>query len=153
MDTVQFMTHPITYPGFRHAVPMPIRWADLDSLGHVNNALYLTYLEQARIHFINALEIWDGKPDKIGMIMAKVVMEFKLPLVANDEIVVYTRVARLGNKSYDTEQHIVRHNDGQTELAASALITIAVYDYRIGQSVIIPDDWRQRLAAHSPQSV
>lgn len=141
------------YPGFRHACPIPIRWSDLDAMGHVNNALYLTYLEQARLQFINALEIWDGKPDKIGMIVAKAVIEFKLPLVETDEIVVYTRVARLGNKSYDTEQHIVRHNDGQTELAASGLITIVVYDYRIGQSAIIPDDWRQRLAAYSSQSV
>jgi acyl-CoA thioester hydrolase len=136
---------------FRHILPMPLRWADLDALGHVNNATYLTYLEQARIHYFRHLQLWDGQPDKLGLIMAKVVLEYKLPLFADDIVTVYTRCSRLGNRSFDTEQIIARQAaNGGMEIAAQATITIVVFDYRVNQSAPIPDEWRARLVAYEP---
>lgn len=137
-----------SYPGFRHAYRLQMRWADLDALGHVNNATYLTYLEQARIMFFQTLALWDGKPDKLGLIMARAIIDYKLPLNAEDTVTVYTRVARIGSKSFDTEQHIVCERDGLPTLAAAATITIVVYDYRSNQSTPIPDNWRDKLQAH-----
>lgn len=125
-----------------------MRWADLDALGHVNNATYLTYLEQARIMFFLTLALWDGKPDKLGLIMARAIIDYKLPLNAEDTVTVYTRVARIGSKSFDTEQHIVCERDGLPTLAAAATITIVIYDYRSNQSTPIPDNWRDKLQAH-----
>jgi acyl-CoA thioester hydrolase len=139
----------MAYEGFRHAVHVTVRWADLDALGHVNNAIYLTYLEQARIHFIRSLGLWDGKPDKLGLIMAKVVLDYKLPLTDIDQVTVYTRVARLGSKSFETEQHIVRGQGAHLALAATGLITAVVYDYPAQQTAPIPADWRAKLAAYS----
>lgn len=134
---------------FRHVLPMPLRWADMDALGHINNAAYLTYLEQARIRYFRDLDLWDGQPNKLGLIMAKVVLEYKLPLFAEDTVSVYTRCSRLGNRSFDTEQLIVRQAD-TLEIAAQATITIVVFDYRANQSAPIPDEWRARLIAYEP---
>jgi len=132
---------------FRHSIPVDIRFGDLDAFGHVNNAKYLTYVETARVRYFNELGIWDGGPSEMGLIIAKVTVDFKLPLLLQDRIVVYTRVSRLGNKSFDTECQIIRE-DGQ--VAALALITIVVYDYIANVSRVIPDSWRERLIAYEP---
>jgi acyl-CoA thioester hydrolase len=137
-----------SYPGFHHACSLQVRWSDLDALGHVNNATYLTYLEQGRIDFCSTLSLWDGKPDKLGLIMARAVIDYKLPLNADDGVTVYTRVARIGGKSFETEQHVVCERGGQSAVAAVATITIVVYDYPASLSVAIPDEWRARLQSH-----
>jgi acyl-CoA thioester hydrolase len=146
------MTLEMPFSNFRHTLPMPLRWADMDALGHVNNATYLTYLEQARIQYFRELNLWDGQPDKLGLIMAKVVLEYRLPLFADDTVTIYTRCARLGNRSFDTEQLVARQRAGAgaLEIAAQGMITIVVFDYRLNQSAPIPDEWRARLVAYEP---
>lgn len=142
-----------TYPpleGFQHGLPIQVRWGDLDAMGHVNNAKYLTYMEQARIHYINDLGLWDGHNTRRGMIMARVELDYKFPLTLAGEVVVYTRTSRLGNKSLDTEQQIVRYLDGEARVAAAAKITLVVYDYDRGQSAPIPDRWREVFIAYEP---
>ena len=134
--------------GFRHATPLQVRWGDMDALGHVNNAVYLTYLEQARIAYTQNLDIWHGSTEALGMIVARVVMDYKLPLTHADTIKVYTRVSRLGNKSYDMEQQIVLDDGG---VAAKATFTIVVYDYVAQQSALIPPEWRAKWIDYEPE--
>ncbi len=136
--------------GFRHHYPLQVRWSDMDALGHVNNARFLTYLEQARIHYVRDLKLWEGKPDKLGLIIAKVVIDFKLPLFATDDVHVFTRTVRLGRRSLETEQWVARLGDDQLEIAAQARITIVVYDYAANQSTPIPEAWRALMRAYEP---
>lgn len=144
----------ITPPeGFRHHIPMPVRWSDLDALGHVNNAVYLTYFEQARISYFNALALWDGSINQLGLIMARAVIDYKLPLNASDDVHVFTRAKRLGTKSFDTEQVLVRRVGDQLETAATGLITIVVFDYQANQSAPIPQAWRDMLTAYEPAPI
>ena len=135
------------YTGW-HACPIQIRWGDLDALGHVNNATYLTYCEQARLQFVGAIQLWDGKLDSLGLIMARAEIDYKLPLNADDTIIVYTCIARMGTKSFLTQQHIVRLGDPPA-LAAAALITGVAFDYNANQSAPIPQTWRDKLAPYS----
>ena len=134
--------------GFRHHYPLQVRWSDMDALGHVNNARFLTYFEQARINYVRGLRLWDGIPDKLGLIIARVEIDFKLPLFAGDDVHVFTRCARLGNRSLDTEQVVARRKDNQLEVVARGLITIVVYDYRANQSAPIPAEWRNLVKAY-----
>ncbi len=140
----------ITPPGgFRHHYPIQVRWGDMDALGHVNNAVYLTYLEQARVDYTRReLGLWDGAAGKLGLIMARVEIDFKLPLFAGDDVHVFTRSARLGRSSGVTEQLIARAKDDQLEIASRALITIVVYDYANNKPTPIPDEWRERIKAY-----
>lgn len=144
----------ITPPdGFRHHVPIQVRWGDLDAMGHVNNATYLTYCEQARLTYFDDLGLWDGAGGKLGMIMAKAVIDYKLPLDSRDDVHVFTRCSRVGNKSFDTEVVIVRRAGDQHAVAAHAVITIVVFDYAAGRSAPMPDAWRAKLFAYEPGTI
>ena len=80
------------------------RFSDLDPMGHVNNAVYLTWIENARIEFLRTLGAFDN-PDttEMAMILARVEVDFRAPLGFGDEIEVGVRTARLGTKSFDLE--------------------------------------------------
>lgn len=145
---------PLTPPeGFRHYTPIYVRWADMDALGHVNNASFLTYLEQARINYFNDLKLWDGDLSELGLIMARIVLDYKLPLVFGDEVHVFTRCSRFGTRSLDTEQLILRVKGDQTEIAAQGTITAVVYDYQKNQSAPIPDRWRELILEYEPGEI
>lgn len=139
--------------GYRHHYPIQIRWADLDALGHVNNATYLTYCEQARLTYINELGLWGGTLDGLGLIMARAVIDYKLPLGAADDLHVFTRCSRLGNKSFDMEHLVARRSDDQLAVAAQAVITVVVFDYAANRSAPLPPAWRDRLIAYEPAAI
>ena len=139
--------------GFRHHIPIQVRWVDMDALGHVNNAKYLSYLELARIDYSRTLNLWNGDLSKTGLIMARVVLDYKLPLTAGDDVHVFTRCSRLGNRSFDTEQLIVRVQDSSTQIAAQATITVVAYDYHSNQSIPISPEWRTRIGEYEPGQI
>jgi len=137
--------------GFRHIISIDIRFSDLDAMGHVNNAKYMTYMETGRIQYFRDLGLWQGMPRLIGPIMAKASVEYKLPLDLDDgRIEVYTRCARLGNKSYDMEHLIIRYKGDRPEVAAQGLIVLVAFDYQAGQSIPLPDAWRETIIAYEP---
>lgn len=137
---------------FRHVIPMTVRFADLDVLGHLNNAKYATYIEQARIEYVREVCEWAGDWQRLGMILAKISIDFKMPLVYGDQVQIYTRCSRLGGKSFDLEYVITRQT---AEIAATALTVMVAYDYAQQQTISVPTEWRERISAyepHAPQS-
>jgi acyl-CoA thioester hydrolase len=137
--------------GFRHMLPMDIRFSDLDVMGHVNNARYMSYMESGRIQYFRDMGLWSGLPRDIGPIMAKATIDYKLPLDLDDErIEIYTRCVRLGNKSYDMEHRIIRYHEGTAEIAAQAVIVLVAFDYQAGHSISLPDDWRAAIITYEP---
>lgn len=143
----------ITLDHFHHTAEIQVRWSDMDALGHVNNATYLTYLEQARIQYFNHVrQSWGSKPDEVGLIMARVEIDYKTPLFADRPAQVHTRVVRLGNKSFTTEQWITRTNaTAEIELVAQAMVTIVVFDYSTQRSTPIPQAWRDAIRQLDPE--
>lgn len=138
-------------PDFRHSTEIQIRWGDMDALGHVNNAVYLTYLEQARVQYMADMRMWDARVSRMGLIMARVVLDYKLPLLATDRVAtVFSRVSRLGNKSFDMAQLITRQVNDEYEIAAEGTITLVVFDYPANQSIAIPEEWRAAFKAYEP---
>ena len=123
---------------------LQVRFRDCDPMGHVNNAVYLTWIENARIEFLRTLGAFDN-PDttEMAMILARVEVDFRAPLGFGDEIEVGVRTARLGTKSFDLEYEL---RSGDT-VAASAKTVLVAYDYQRNSSKEIPDEWRRRLAA------
>lgn len=133
--------------GFRHCVSVPIRFADLDVMGHVNNAVYLTYMEIGRVNYFRDLGIWEDRHiQMIAPIMAKSTVEYKLPLNLEDGTVeVYTRCRRLGYKSHTMEHQIICHRRGKAEVAALGEVVLVPYDYHVGLSIPVPDQWRELM--------
>jgi YbgC/YbaW family acyl-CoA thioester hydrolase len=83
-----------------------VRWADIDALQHVNNAVYLSYFEQARIDYFRALGCWDW--EKVGMLLARTEVDYLRPLLIQDRAWILTRTVKLGIKSFEMEYLIVR---------------------------------------------
>ncbi|MGB9672504.1 MAG: acyl-CoA thioesterase [Anaerolineales bacterium] len=125
--------------------PIEIRYGDLDPQGHVNNAKYLTYMEQARIQYIKNLGLWKGESFlDVGIILAEARVTYLIPIQFGMDIEVGVRVTRLGNKSLDMEYSIQDHA-AAVELASGMSVLVA-YDYRDKQTIPIPELWRQTIA-------
>ncbi len=132
---------------FYHSIPIQIRFADVDSMNHVNNAKYLTYIESARINYFR--EVFNREMHASpGFILAKATVDFILPIILHDEIKVVTRCSRIGNKSFDLEYEIVRVNPSLAQTVAKALTVLVAYDYETKQTVLIPNEWKKKIEAY-----
>lgn len=131
---------------YRFSTTMEVRWRDVDALGHVNNAVYLTYLEQGRVHYLRELGLASGADD-IGMILAEITCTYHAPLSLGEIVTVRMRVSELRNSSFIFEYRI-EGQDGR--LAATARSVQVCYDYQNGRSIPIPDRWRSAITAYEP---
>ena len=131
--------------GYRFSHPIEVRYGDLDPQGHVNNAKYLTYLEQARIAYIGSLGLWTGGSFlDIGIILADAHLTFRSAIQFGQPVQVGVRVTRLGNKSLNMEYCLEDDNTGQ-ELASASTVLVT-YDYRSGNTIPLPADWREKIS-------
>ena len=113
-----------------------VRFRDLDSLGHVNNAVFLTYLEEARIGYL----VPHGA-EAANMILARVEIDFRAPLREGDEIEIGVRPSNVGTKSFELAYEVRRDDT----VAAEAKTVLVSYDYSNGRPVELPDSWREAL--------
>jgi acyl-CoA thioester hydrolase len=109
-----------------------VRFRDCDAMGHVNNAVFSTYLEQARIAILGDLD---------PFILARVEIDFRAELRSGEEIEIRSRCTRIGTKSFDLE-HEIWAGDLRVADAKSVLVG---YDYGAGASVPLTGDQRRRL--------
>ncbi len=131
---------------FRFYQPITVRYGDLDPQGHVNNARYLTFMEQARIAYVKQLGLWDGGSFlDIGMIMADARVSFRAPILWGQPIQVGVRIARLGTKSMDSFYLIEDIETGQ--ILADGSSVLVAYDYHTSSTIPIPDEWREIIMA------
>jgi acyl-CoA thioester hydrolase len=119
-----------------------VRYRDLDAFGHVNNAVYLTYLEETRNAFLAHLGLVRGVAD-IRMILARTEIDFRSPLGLGEEVEIGVRPGRLGTKSFDLEYEL--HAGGRVVARAKAVLV--TYDYEQSAPIPVPDEWRERMAA------
>jgi len=97
-----------------------IRWRDMDAYGHVNNAVYLNYLEEARDAWVQSTlgsitDTWD-------FVLARVAVDFRTELTQDDHaIVVRCRLDSLGRASIRTREEIVKQ-DGTLSATAESVI-------------------------------
>jgi acyl-CoA thioester hydrolase len=132
---------------FRFSTTLEVRWRDLDPMGHVNNAVYFTYLEQARVHYLCELGLVPSDPTGIGFIVAEASCQFKSPLELGECVTIYTRVSELRNSSFIFEYRM-EAEDGR--LVATARSAQVCYDYQAQRPTPIPDRWREAIIAYEP---
>jgi acyl-CoA thioester hydrolase len=113
-----------------HEKRIEIRWNDLDVYGHVNNAIYLTYLEEARDEWLSASL---GDPGQVwNWVLVHVEIDFRRELALADDVVVATcRLERIGGSSVGTREE-VRTASG--ELAAEANAVLVARDRDSGRA-------------------
>ena len=119
-----------------------VRFRDLDAMRHINNAVFATYLEQARIEFMRERGVMTA-PTYTSMILARLEIDFRAPGEGEGDVEIAVRAARLGTKSFDLEYE-VRQNG---RVLAEAKSVLVAYDYERSESIELPDEWRRQLAA------
>jgi acyl-CoA thioester hydrolase len=119
-----------------------VRFRDLDPMGHVNNAVFLTYVESARVAFLQHLGAATTL-DEMGIIVARAEIDFRAPVRLGDEIEVTVQASRFGEKSFDLDHEL--RVDGT--VVAEVKTVLVTYDYEKRAPVEIPADWREKLAA------
>jgi acyl-CoA thioester hydrolase len=122
---------------------LDVRFRDCDPLGHANNAVYLTYLEQARLHCWRAL--WGfGEPGSPvpGVIMARAEIDYRMPARYGQTLEIRIDLAAIGKTSFTYDYEIV---DDQSRPVASARTVQVMYDYATAKPVPIPDEIRQKM--------
>jgi acyl-CoA thioester hydrolase len=119
-----------------------VRFRDLDPMGHVNNAVFLTYLEQARVAFFSEMGAGTGLDD-MNLIVARVEIDFKAPVRLGQEVEVSVRASRFGTKSFDLDYEL----RVEGELVAVAKSVQVAYDYNRREPVPVPAEWREKLSA------
>jgi acyl-CoA thioester hydrolase len=125
-------------------VPIEIRFADIDSLRHVNNANYLTYFEQARIKYFN--EVIGGSIDwtEKGIILARAEIDFLMPIFLDDQVNIELKVSRIGNKSFDFTYSLFIEKSGKETLSAQGKTVMVCINYKTGETIAVPEEWRNK---------
>ena len=128
---------------------LEVRFRDCDSLGHTNNAVYLTFLEQAR--FAHWRSLWGFgtpqlPPGLPGVILARAECDYKRPTKYGDTLEIRLTVAEIGRTSFRYEYEIV-DDQGRTVLTAKTVQVM--YDYKAEKPAPIPDEIRALLNVHT----
>jgi acyl-CoA thioester hydrolase len=130
---------------FRCALKVQVRFKDVDKMGHVNNANHLTYFELARMHYFS--EVVGGKIDweKEGIILARMEIDYRMPILLEDELWAYARISRIGRTSFDFEYELRVKRDGQNLLTAVGKSVQVCYSYIINQPIPVPEIWKEKV--------
>jgi acyl-CoA thioester hydrolase len=122
-------------------VPWQVIFRDVDSFGHVNNAVYLTYFEWARAQMWFDLTGAKNIPRNIGFIVARAEVDF-IAQIGMERIDIRVRVSEMRNTSFDTVYEI-RLSDGK--LAATGRVVVVLFDWNEQRKMPISDELRQKV--------
>jgi acyl-CoA thioester hydrolase len=135
---------------FRFTTSIDVRFRDMDAVGHVNNAVFLTYLEQARIaYWMKVTGLTDIR--SIDIILARVEIDYRSPAAFGETLEVGVRCLSLGRSSCTLELRLTERETGR--LVAESRNVIVHYDYAAGRAVPIPDRVRRLIREHDPEVV
>jgi acyl-CoA thioester hydrolase len=129
---------------FQFSIMATVRFSDLDSLGHVNNAVYLSYFEESRVqYFRRLLGLDDRDSTRLGIIVLEIRCTFKTPVYYGQTLKVFSRISWMKNKSMEMQYLATDVNDGRVVAEGSSILV--AYDYSIRQTVEIPDATRLKI--------
>lgn len=131
---------------YRFYHPIEVRYADIDAQGHLNNAKFLTYFEQARIQYLRHLGLFSGEQSfmDIGVILADVHIAFRAPVLWGMDARVGVKTVKMGNKSLTVAQCLMNGPGGP--MMAEGEVVLVTYDYHSGTTLPIPATWREKIA-------
>lgn len=122
------------HPPSTRAVEIDVRFSDLDAYGHVNNAVFFTYLETARTRLFLDRFI-DFANNGLLFLVAKAECEYKQPINLGNRVVVDMHIERFGNSSFDL---VYRLHDGDDTTYATARTIMVCFDQKQNRTVAVP---------------
>ena len=126
-----------------HEARLPIRWGDMDAMGHVNNTVYFRYLESVRIDWARSIGC-EPDPQGQGIVIVNAFCTFHKQLEYPGDILVRMYVSDVGRSSFDSWATIERPDDPGVLYATGGATTVWV-DFPAQKSVPLPDWIRPHL--------
>jgi acyl-CoA thioester hydrolase len=127
-------------------VELSVRYRDIDSVGHVNNAVYVSYLEEARVAYIK--RVFGVSAVDPGFVVAHISVDYERPIELGETVIVALGVTALGESSITMTYEI--RADGAR--AATAETVIVPFDREAGTSRPVPDEWRDQIERYEGRS-
>lgn len=145
-------------PGdFAHRVTIDVRFADTDAMGHVNNAVYLTYCEMARIRYwsdVTGEPVAAGHVGAESLILAEARITYRAPVFHTERVTVETRATRIGRSSFTLEHRLTATGpDGPPRLVAVSDSILVRYDYDLGAAVPLDDRFVSAIEMYEGRSL
>ncbi|MFN0274740.1 MAG: acyl-CoA thioesterase [Chitinophagales bacterium] len=127
---------------FHHIIT--VRGFHCDLFGHVNNARYLEFLEEARWEWLNRNSTFEFfEKHKLSFVVVSITIHYRRPSVLNDVLHISVSTKTIGNRSATVHQDIVRKQDGK--LVAEADVTFAMVDNSTGKSIQLSEELKKFL--------
>ena len=142
-STIDESHYILSVENFRFSLPVHIRFSDLDAFGIVNNAVYFTYMEEARTEYLIRLNLIESFAVDPGFIIAEATCQFKIPIRFEQSIVVKARVEHIGTSSFRMVYQL--EDQATSQIAATGRTINVAYDYSTLRSRPLPDHWRAAI--------
>lgn len=136
-------------PYFPVKAEITVRFSDVDIMGHVNNARYLSYFEQARVAYYKKLKALDLRKmnahTKFAFIVAEVGVKFHAPATIDEHLVISIRVAEIRTKAFRMEYEV--RGKKNRRLIATGYSVQVMYNYRKKRAFQIPLSLKRKILA------
>jgi acyl-CoA thioester hydrolase len=142
---IETLEDPRDLPGeFGHQVDVEVRFADTDAMGHVNNAVYLTYCEMARIRYwtdVTGEPVAAGHEGAESLILAEARITYRAPVFHTETVTIETRATHIGHSSFLLEHRLTASGPGGggSRLVATSESVMVRYDYRADRPAPLSD--------------
>jgi acyl-CoA thioester hydrolase len=137
---------------FAHRVAIEVRFADTDAMGHVNNAVYLTYCEMARIRYwtdITGEPVAAGHEGAESLILAEARITYRAPVFHSETVTVETRAAHIGRSSFTLEHRLTACGPGGSpRLVATSDSVMVRYDYETERAAALSQAFVAAIEAY-----
>jgi acyl-CoA thioester hydrolase len=135
---------------FRHALPVQIRFNDVDQYGHMNNSSYFSLYDLAKTSYMR--DVFGNKDwHHMGIVVANINADFLAPVFFSDDLIIETTVIHLGHKSFTLLQRAINKASGV--LKCQCRTVMVGYDVATKEPVELPADFKQAVCDYEGKSL
>ena len=128
-------------------VEIQVRFRDLDAYGHVNNAVYMSYLETSRVELVRDIFIRD-MANNIRYLLISVKLDYLHPIYLEDRVLVHCKFDEIGKVRFKVTYKV--HN-GEGTLFAKGYSEHALFNGNTNRPMRLPDEWKEAIKKMQPQ--
>lgn len=131
---------------FVHCQSIQMRFNDLDMFGHVNNNVYLSYMDLAKINYFRSINPYKDRHTKVDAVVVHIDTDFYSPSYFGDELEVWTAVTCISKRSFHLEQRVVNATTGETKCIGRTVM--AGFDIETATSKPLDPMWVDAIEAY-----
>ena len=122
-----------------------IDWAELDLFGHVNNVMFIKYVQAARVNYWEQIGLYQHfRATNEGPMLASVTCQFRKPIHYPGTVTIQTRMKSIGNTSFSFQHQVL---DQEGTLAAEAEDVMVMFDFNNNEKLPFPNEFRKKAEA------